>query len=94
MSFIVREGVLFYFSLASLILSVGSRTQLKCVVCTQPEDRGWVFIYSTHPVPIYLSAGCRERQARAFAAWLCAGSVTQYGTSTEAKLLLQKSDFD
>lgn len=50
--------------------------------------RGRVFIYSTHPVLIYLSAGCRERQASPFAAWLCAGSVIQYSTSAEGEAFL------
>lgn len=38
---------------------------------------GWIFIHSTHPVPIYMSAGRRERRESPFAAWLCANLVTR-----------------
>lgn len=92
------EAVLFYFSPASPILSVGSRAQHECVARAQPQGRGWVFIYSTHPVLIYLSAGCRERQTSAFAAWLCAGSIIQALGEGSFSLLLKEdlslTDFD
>lgn len=71
---------------------MGSRAQHECVARAQPQGKGWVFIYSTHPVLICLSAGCRERQASPFAAWLCANPVIQLSTNAEGKqVLLLKS---
>lgn len=86
---IAREAVLFYFSPASPILSVGSRAQHECVARAQPQGRGCVFIYSNHLL-ISLSTGCRERQASPFAVWLCADSVIYCSKKKKLSYSLKK----
>lgn len=43
---------------------------------------------SSHPVLIYLSAGCSERQASPFSAWLCAHSAIQCKCKSTDKAFL------
>lgn len=66
----------------------GSRAQHECVAHAQPQGNGGVFICSTHPVLICLSAGCSERQTSPFAARLCANPVIQQSTSAERESFL------
>lgn len=75
-------AVLFCCCLASPILSVDSRAQHECVARAEPQGRVRVFIYSTHPVLIYLSAGRWERHQ----VHLLPGFVpAQYSTTVKAQ---------